>query len=82
MLNLFSQLGFDEEPIYCAPTQLEESKTEDVSGKHDEAFSIILSKMGIEAQKALFKLNARGEKQLVAEEMLPYFKTSYSVYCS
>jgi len=45
-------------------------------------FAIVLSKLGVEAQTALFKLQKLGERQLVGEEMLPFFKTSYSVYCT
>ncbi len=49
---------------------------------HDDVFSIVLSKLGVEAQTALFKIQKLAERQLVGSEMLSYFKTSYSVYCT
>lgn len=38
--------------------------------------------MGTEAQTALFKLKQLGEKKLVAEEMLPFYKRPFSVNLS
>ena len=38
--------------------------------------------MALEARTAQFKINQLKDKRLEGEEMLPYVKTAYSVFCS
>ena len=83
MSNMFTQLSLNEEPVSCKQVQQASCMSEEIDQvQHDQAFAVILSKMGVEAQTALFKVKNLGSKQLVAEDMLPFFKRSYSVYCS
>ena len=42
---------------------------------------MILSKMGVEALSASYKVKSMGDKKLLAEEMLPFFKSAFSVSC-
>ena len=42
---------------------------------------MILSKMGVDALSASYKVKSMGDKKLLGEEMLPYFKYAFSVSC-
>lgn len=43
--------------------------------------AIILSKMGVEAMSASYKVKSLGDKKLLNDEMLPYFKSAFSISC-
>lgn len=47
---------------------------------HELTYSIILSKMSTEAQSASYKARMLGDKKLIGEEMLKYYKAPFSVY--
>ena len=57
-------------------------KTEPIANISEITQAIILSKMSIDAQTVSFKARALGDKKLLAEEMLPYFKAPFAIYGS
>ena len=75
----------DEEQInHWLPPEQEEVKrtTEPIANLHLVCESLILSTMGKGAQSVSYKARALGEKKLLNEEMLPYFKFPYAVQCT
>lgn len=71
----------DEKELYSYQSKPEPKQTtvEPIANLHDVCLSIVLSKMGTEAQTASFKTRALGDKKLLAEEMLPYFKGPFAI---
>ena len=66
-----------------APKEEEKKeKAEPIANVCEISQAIILSKMSTDAQSASYKVNNLGDKKLLAEEMLPYFKTPYAIQCS
>ena len=55
-------------------------KTEPIANICEISQAIIFSKMSTDAQTASFKVKTLGDKKLLAEEMLPYFKAPYAIY--
>ena len=49
---------------------------------HEICQAVILSKMNTDAQSATYKVKSLGEKKLIGEEMLPFFKAPFAVYGS
>ena len=55
--------------------------TEPIANITEVSQAIILSKMGVEALSASFKVKSLGDKKLLKEEMLPYFKSAFAISC-
>lgn len=70
--------------MYSHKPQKEQKKrfVEPIANINDVCLSIVLSKMSTEAQSASFKATALGDKKLLGEEMLPYFKAPFAIYGS
>lgn len=82
MSNLFDQLSKNHDPIEPEKNQPIEESKKAAENVHDVTLAIILSKMGSEGLQASHKVKVLGDKKLVAEEMLPFYKRQYAVNCS
>ena len=84
--DLFEMLAKQDEQVldhYISPKEEEKKrKTEPIANISEISQAIIFSKMSTDAQAMSFKVKNLGDKKLLAEEMLPYFKSPFAVYGS
>ena len=85
-MDLFEMLSKQDEQVLdlFAPEQVVKKKAPNNSNPIPDVVemcsAIVLSKMGLHAQEMSYRVKELGEKRLVGEEMLEYYKPPFAVY--
>ena len=82
LFDLLSKQDVQELDAHQPQQEATKKTVEPIANINDVCLSIVLSKMSTEAQQASFKACALGDKKLLGEEMLPYFKAPFAIYGS